>query len=417
MAKNRKTVRKGFTYLQCDDFADYLSKMAAQGWHFKEWGAGLVFEKGEPEEAVYAVEVFFKGSSYDLRPSIDTLDFADYCEQAGWQLIDSRQKLCVFKRIHPDAVPIATPQERIQNASKAYSRQLWWQVGLAVIWILNMCLRFVPASQFILNIFSNLTLVLAAYWIFYFAYTIGRTIWFTAWKRKAKRRCASGETAILNQASEKIGNWLTWLAVLLFTVAYSVYTSLWHLLIIVGFVFAIVLMGIFLSKLRPDRETNIGIQVIVTVLAIIGMIIAAFCIITYTEKDVQPGNAYPLQYEDFVDDVGEIKDNFSQMSTSIFGTHSYYSLHYEQNSLTYELYETEQNWILDIIWDEKLSYVRNSNPIDCTELWDAYTAYHNQIIEYYVRYDDAILILSIYDDTELTQEQIAIIRDALGLEG
>jgi hypothetical protein len=48
MAKNRKTVFKGFSYLQCDDFAAYLSHMAAKGWHFKEFNIGLVFEKGTP---------------------------------------------------------------------------------------------------------------------------------------------------------------------------------------------------------------------------------------------------------------------------------------------------------------------------------------------------------------------------------
>ena len=33
MARNRKTVLKNFSYLQCDDFAAYLSQMAAKGWH------------------------------------------------------------------------------------------------------------------------------------------------------------------------------------------------------------------------------------------------------------------------------------------------------------------------------------------------------------------------------------------------
>ena len=62
MGKNRKTVFKGFDYMHCDDFARYLEEMAAKGWHFKEWGVGLKFEKGEPEQAVYAVEVFEKAS-------------------------------------------------------------------------------------------------------------------------------------------------------------------------------------------------------------------------------------------------------------------------------------------------------------------------------------------------------------------
>ena len=68
MSVKRKKVLKGFNYMHVDDFAKYLSDMAAKGWHFKEWGVGLKFEKGEPERAVYAVEVFQKASDNDTSP-------------------------------------------------------------------------------------------------------------------------------------------------------------------------------------------------------------------------------------------------------------------------------------------------------------------------------------------------------------
>ena len=57
MRKDRKTVLKTFDYLHCDDFATFLMDMSRKGWHFKEWGAGLVSERGEPEDITYAVEV------------------------------------------------------------------------------------------------------------------------------------------------------------------------------------------------------------------------------------------------------------------------------------------------------------------------------------------------------------------------
>ena len=83
MDKNIKTVWRSFDYMHCDDFAKYLMEMAAKGWHFKEWEAGLKFEKGEPEETVYAVEVFSKASENDVRPHPNTQEFAEYCEAAG----------------------------------------------------------------------------------------------------------------------------------------------------------------------------------------------------------------------------------------------------------------------------------------------------------------------------------------------
>jgi len=60
MASKYKRVRKEFDYMHCDDFAAYLSEMAAKGWHFKIWEARLVFEKGEPADVADAVEVVDK---------------------------------------------------------------------------------------------------------------------------------------------------------------------------------------------------------------------------------------------------------------------------------------------------------------------------------------------------------------------
>ena len=95
MGKTKKTTFKVFDYMHCDDFARYLERMAAKGRHFKEWGAGLKFEKGEPKQVNYAVEVFTKASETDLRPEPNTQEFAEYCEAADWKLVDAKQKFCI----------------------------------------------------------------------------------------------------------------------------------------------------------------------------------------------------------------------------------------------------------------------------------------------------------------------------------
>ena len=79
----KKTVYKNFDYTQCNEFATFLSEMAAQGWHFKEWSLGLVFESGEKKSVEYAVEIFIHGKEEDLRPEPQTEEFAEYCEAAG----------------------------------------------------------------------------------------------------------------------------------------------------------------------------------------------------------------------------------------------------------------------------------------------------------------------------------------------
>ena len=68
MKKNTKRVFRDFRYLECSVFADYLHEMSLEGWHFTSWKFGLIFEKGEPEDIVYAVEVFPKGRENDSQP-------------------------------------------------------------------------------------------------------------------------------------------------------------------------------------------------------------------------------------------------------------------------------------------------------------------------------------------------------------
>lgn len=417
-SKNRKTVRKPFSYLQCDDFAAYLSDMAAKGWHFKEWGAGLVFEKGEPEQAVYAVEVFIHGSQYDLKPDEHTMNFSDYCEAAGWKLIDSKQKYCIFKQIQPDAVPIVTPEERLKNASKAYRGQLIWQVVLAFLFMLNLMLHVLPTGRLIDTLFSGVDLVLILFWVIYFLFAVGKCVWYAFWVQKAKKRCEKGESKLLSQSNRTASTWFSILTIVALTVGIAMTGERWLLLPSLVIVALILIITFLLAKARPEKSTNIGIQVVAIPVAIMLLIsFSVFCILGYMNANSPSADSFPLVYEDLDDSAGEIEDTFHISSSSILGQTAYYSMHYENASLSYELYETEHAWILDIIWEYYLSYERNAEAIDCAVLWDTDAAYRNNSGEYYVHIGDTILILDTYKDFELTDAQIAIIRDALGLEG
>lgn len=417
MAKNRKTVRKAFTYLQCDDFADYLSSMAAQGWHFKEWGTGLVFEKGEPEQAVYAVEVFIHGSDYDLRPGDHTLNFGDYCEEAGWQLVDAKQKFCIFKQIREDAVPIVTQEERLKNASKAFRKQLIGEVVVSIMWIVNVLLRFIPKFQLIDSLFSNFYLISAAFWVYYFIHTVVRCIWYLVWFHKAKKRIAAGESKVLNRAKETFSNWASSITLIALEICLIAAGGPILLIICLATILVTVISGLLFAKYRPDKDTFIGFQIVMPILLFITIICGALFSMAISETEAPSAEEYPLVYEDLQISAGAIKDTSHDSSSSIFGTKDYYSLGYADGALTYEVYKTEQDWILDEVWDYERSRKWYDNATDCTEIWHAETALRSNSGCYIVRFDDAILVFYTFDDTQLSEEQTAIIRDALGLGG
>lgn len=417
MAKNKKTVLKGFTYLQCDDFADYLSKMAAQGWHFKEWGAGLVFEKGEPENAVYAVEVFIHGSQYDLKPDEHTFNFADYCEEAGWKLIDARMKFCIFKQMRPDAVPIVTVEERLKNATKAYRGQLIWEVAIALLWIVNMLLRFLPKDQLINSLFSNFQLLTCAFWVYYAVCTAIKCIWYIAWICKAKRRMAAGETRLLNQAKETLLHWVSnciLVAMLLLQTAVGGPVSL---LITIAAVMAVVIPAFLFAKLRPDRETFISFQVVLPIILVVSIVIVVIGSMPESDEEKPSIEQFPLSYSDLNFDAGSVASTYHNSSSSILGSKSYHSIRYKDASLSYEVYKSEQNWVLDQVWENNIwiEGIISGTVTDCSVLWDAETAFSNGR-DYIVRYENAILILR-FLKLELTEDHVAVIRDALELEG
>lgn len=110
--RNTKRVFSNFDYRECDAFSEYLHKQSLQGWHFKEWKLGLVFEKGEPKDITYTVEVFPNGAEMDLRPGENVKEYAEFCDRAGWKLLDSQRKFCIFKRIDDNAVLLKTWENR-----------------------------------------------------------------------------------------------------------------------------------------------------------------------------------------------------------------------------------------------------------------------------------------------------------------
>ena len=119
MKRKRRRRPIFFRYYDCDVFADYLAKQAKKGWHFAEFRMGMIFEKGEPADREYAVEVFPKGSEWETGPTVETEEYAQYCEAAGWKFVDSTRKFCVFEKIREDAETIVTDEERLENIWKA----------------------------------------------------------------------------------------------------------------------------------------------------------------------------------------------------------------------------------------------------------------------------------------------------------
>lgn len=420
MSKKIKTGLKGFDYMHCDDFAKYLSDMAAKGWHFKKWGVGLKFEKGEPEQAVYAVEVFTKASENDVRPEPHTQEFAEYCEAAGWKFIDANQKFCVFKKTDAHALELFTPEERVMNAYKGTNSGSG--VLLCVLYGINVLLQLMNIFSFFENnIFSATSLFSFSIWTVMFLGQLG-TFLYAFWKKRSmlKDIRAGKSIHIGNQRNSRFHisiKSIYGILLLIFMFIYLYMMGETKLLIlnaitlILTFTFAVVI-----AKVRPESYINVWAQVLFVIILLGTMVIGAVAMFHETEDEQREQNALPLQISDYREDAEEIEDVRVHQDRNIFGSHGKYYIFTETDAVYYDIYQSKQKWILDKIWNEELTGKKyNEGLTDCTADWEAQKAFRNKIGIYYVRYEDAILIFSENEDVHLTTEQIGIIRDKLGV--
>ena len=421
MAGNTKTVRKGFDYLHCDDFAAYLEEMAQKGWHFKQWSAGLVFERGEPRETEYAVEVFMDGSEYDTRPEPHTKEFAEYCEAAGWRLVDAKRKFCIFEKIRPDAVEILTDEERLSNIAKEEQKNIWHHLIISAVWSCMKLLEFTSVS-FANNIFSNASLLITAVWLLFLITSIGRAVHFYIWKFRMEARIRRGEPVYFGSGKKSglgmypLHNWLSLTGYAMYLIGCWYFGQSRMVLFFFGYLGVLLLMGYLIAKFRPESTTNALIQTLVPALLFVGLMVVSLYQVVDSDTKRHDAQQIPLYPADIALEFGDMKSSTGYIHSSIFGTHTAYSLSYEgQHTMFYVAYLTEEDWILDRIWKTETDGAANRNQTDCADEWGADEGFRNGNGKYYLRYPDGILIFTIYDEFEPTAEQIDIILEKLDL--
>lgn len=421
MSAKRKTVLKGFNYMHCDDFAKYLSNMAAKGWHFKEWSVGLKFEKGEPEQAVYAVEVFSKASENDMRPEPKTQEFAEYCEAAGWKFIDGKQKFCIFKKVNENAVELFTPEERVTNAFKGMMSGS--ALLLLFLYGLNAVLQWARlGSSFEAVIFSGAFLFNFSAWNVMFLGQLLALLQAFWKKNKLIKEIRRGKEVYIGSRQDgKIR--LSWndiyIGILTLLLMYYFFAMDRVELIVINAVIIVGTMGfvVILNKIRPERDINVMLQVGFSVMLFFTFV--AFAVVNIsnngTDASLEKGNI-PVLITDYREAQEEVRDINYYHAENIFGSSDQYFVYGREQSIYYFTYKSSYTMILDKVWEDIVGGKKyNESAVDCTDDWDAEKAIRNKLGTYYVRYDNAILVFSDDEDVYLSEDQINIVLDKLEL--
>lgn len=420
MKKTRRTF-PFFRPRECDGFAEYLQKQSMQGWHFKEWRFGMVFEKGEPKAENYRVEIFPKGADMDMRPGENTKEYAEYCEAAGWKFIDSRGKTCIFKQEVEDAVPIVEPEERFDTILKAEWSE--WRNSFLVALLLSAWYLFVFWTRdFERGAFDGLLLFMLVSMLILAVSGICEALYLTYWGKKQRKRLFNGEDIYYKKErySANYGRVL-FLLVILFMMVRQRHTQqfleIWaaYLVLIIGLI-VISLIVSFWRPLEIANETfqvlsSVGLFLIVMVLIIGGVFDQGRLSGTRTET-----SEIPLMQEDYkaVEGKAEV---FYEESESILGKVCHADVEYsDSEELEYTVYKSPHLWVIDKVWDNVWNKTKPAH--DCKELWGAEKAYltgGEGFYWYYIQYPNAVVDMRIYTEQELKPEDIAVMREKLNL--
>ena len=301
--ESRKTVRKNFRYIECDAFAEYLRDMSLQGWHFCGWTSGLVFEKGEPEDVCYCVEVFPKGSEMDTAPEPDAMDYAEYCRAAGWELIDGQRSFCIFRRIDEDAVPIVTEEERLENIFRAERKALLSELTSRSFLTLVFWREFL-GNQFEDWAFSDARLLLLLFCTVMTVYRLCKIAALYVLRTRCRRKTSVGVPVYYGRRNAaRRAESIAGVLALAGSAVYACIAEEWAVFPILAAMY-LIFFGIdfYIGHIRPKRKENWGLQIGAGILSVLVLLVIAAAVFSIpgavpgqeTDTDVQASDAPDL---------------------------------------------------------------------------------------------------------------------------
>ena len=345
----KKQVRKHFSYTQCDDFAAYLQEISRRGFHFTEWKGGLVFEKGEPEDVTYQVEVFADGEEMDQRPSQDTEEYRDYCAAAGWKFLDGKARFCIFRKEAEDAPDILAPEERIRNIC-SLERKL--EMRRILFLSLFLLLEVFGRGGALSLVFSNASMFLAAGFAVQILLGAVRSLWIRKGQKRGEAESLCGEKSYLGKRDPfwrgyNIFNRIREFTALVFLAGYFILAIEEDEI----FISAVLLVVFFwvswgMEYLRPSRET-------IYTLAVLGAGFLWVCLIAFgafLNENRRPDSGETA----VLADGQEIGISQLREDSSFLASDREYEISTEEGETVWiQIYETEQDWLAGKLWEKK----------------------------------------------------------------
>ena len=419
--KTKKRVLQRFEYRECDEFAAYLHEQSLAGWHFKGWHLGLIFEKGEPEDIYYQVEVFPKGKDQDMKPEDDTKEYVEYCEAAGWKFIDSQGKFCVFIREKEDAVPIVESKERFCNVKAAEWGNWLRQYGIMffmVVW--HGALGWLASFENV--VFENAWIFVCVVCLIASIVGVIEGIWLLGWAKQMKKQLAAGKIPEYRRKTRHNGIVRLFLILVLAAATVMLWIGnermeFWTVIITMGCSLIIAVLAALLKPSRLSYDIFSWISGF-AVIAICIFLVPAIFISNGRGRKAElglediPFSLKDMRMLDVPEDVGGThRESILGSRTSCYVTCEEDGSSNEKiNFIHYDYIESDYRWVLERIWE--LNEENMEEASDCSEEGYALEARQSEG-SYYIKYDDKIL--KIYIGRPLSAEEIDAVCRKIGV--
>lgn len=115
-----------FRAYEGEAMAEYLEKMAAEGWMFKNlWSSGIFcFEKCEPAQMEFAAVILPGSSEFSSRRSGSVMEFGRRCQEAGWTVRHRGVIWQIFSREKRDGAAAGGAGVQTEASDQAETRQM-----------------------------------------------------------------------------------------------------------------------------------------------------------------------------------------------------------------------------------------------------------------------------------------------------
>lgn len=405
-----KRVRRQFRYMESDALAGYLREMSLEGWHFTGWNVGLCFEKGEPEDISYSVEVLDKATEMDMKPEADAEEFSEYCEAAGWKFIDGTRKFSVYKKVREDAERIMTEEERFSNIRKAEWRQMLGNsVGILTVIGLN---GYMWLSDFERLLSSNLLLFSLLLMILLFALELAQIGFLAVWTVRTGRKVRRGETVFYKKmAGDRIGKGLLLLFVVFYLAGICFTGESVYMLVFFAIIVPIFGIALLAAKLRLPRNENWilqiggGVAVVVLMIPLITLVVIGISAGSESpssdmEQWERKGTTVTMKYDERESSVAGEFVTGGMTIDSEDGRSQFLSVRISRVK-----YPVLQEWM----WKQKVKPAKELSESE-TEQWKALSAAKQEEKGWvYLKYDDKIVSIRFFGDVE----EIDVLADVL----